>query len=91
MFTYKDKDATPMPEPVRVLLLVMPESMLDELDNSQQQYYSVHPSLKKLSGASYKDTFLKAYGIITEISAKIGQEQLLRVRTYWQFEPCRYG
>ena len=91
MFTYQDKNATPISEPACILLPVIPESMLDELDDSQQQYYSIHPSLKKPSGASYKNTFLKAYSIITKISAKIGQEKLLRVKTLWQFEPSQYG
>lgn len=83
MFTYQDKDAPRMPEPARVLLPVMPESMLDELDDSQQQYDMdhVHPSLRKLHGANYKGTFLKAYSILTEITAKIGWDQLLRVRS----------
>lgn len=83
MFTYQDKDAPRMPEPARVLLPVMQESMLDELDDSQQQYDMdhVHPSLRKLHGANYKGTFLKAYSILTEITAKIGWDQLLRVRS----------
>ncbi|KAL2043906.1 hypothetical protein N7G274_003426 [Stereocaulon virgatum] len=83
MFTYQDKDAPRMPEPARVLLPVLPESMLDEIDESQQGYDSelVHPSLRKLHAAGYKGTFLKAYSLLTEITAKIGWDQLLKIRS----------
>ena len=83
MFTYQDKDAPRMPEPARVLLPVLPESMLDEIDESSQAYDSemVHPSLRKLHAAGYKGTFLRAYRLLTEITAKIGWDQLLRIRS----------
>ena len=83
MFTYQDKDAPRMPEPARVLLPVMPESILDEIDDSQLQYdvELVHPSLRKLHAAGYRGTFLKAYSLLTEVTAKIGWDQLLRVRS----------
>ena len=83
MFTYQDKDAPRMPEPARVMLPVLPESMLDEIDDSQQAYDSemVHPSLRKLHAASYKGTFLKAYSLLTDITAKIGWDQLLKIRS----------
>ena len=83
MFTYQDKDAPRMPEPARVILPVLPESMLDEIDESQQAYDSelVHPSLRKLHTAGYKGTFLKAYSLLTEITAKIGWDQLLKIRS----------
>ena len=83
MFTYQDKDAPRMPEPARVMLPVLPESMLDEIDDSQQSYDAemVHPSLRKLHAASYKGTFLKAYSLLTEITAKIGWDQLLKIRS----------
>lgn len=83
MFTYQDKDAPRMPEPARVILPVLPESMLDEIDESQQVYDSelVHPSLRKLHAAGYKGTFLKAYSLLTEITAKIGWDQLLKIRS----------
>lgn len=83
MFTYQDKDAPRMPEPARILLPVLPESMLDEIDESQQPYDSelVHPSLRKLHAAGYKGTFHKAYSLLTEITAKIGWDQLLKVRS----------
>ena len=83
MFTYQDKDAPRMPEPARVLLPVLPESMLDEIDESQQAYDSelVHPSLRKLHAAGYRGTFLKAYSLLTEITSKIGWDQLLKIRS----------
>lgn len=83
MFTYQDKDAPRMPEPARVLLPVLPESMLDEIDESQQSYDGdlVHSSLRKLHAAGYKGTFHKAYSLLTEITAKIGWDQLLKVRS----------
>ena len=83
MFTYQDKDAPRMPEPARVLLPILPETVLDELDESSQGYDSelVHPSLRKLHAASYKGTFLKAYSLLTEITSKIGWDQLLKIRS----------
>lgn len=84
MFTYQDKDAPRMPEPARILLPVMAESMLDEIDEPQQGYDSemVHPSLRRLHAAAYKGTFLKAYSLLTEITAKIGWDQLLKIRSH---------
>ncbi|KAL9613174.1 MAG: hypothetical protein Q9167_002251 [Letrouitia subvulpina] len=83
MFTYQDKDLPRMPEPQRILLPVLPESMLDEIDDSQDAYdgEQVHPSLRKLHAAGYRGTFLKAYSLLTEITAKIGWDQLLRIRS----------
>ena len=83
MFTYQDKDAPRMPEPARVLLPILPETVLDELDESPQGYDGelVHPSLRKLHAAGYKGTFLKAYSILTEITSKIGWDQLLKIRS----------
>ena len=83
MFTYQDKDAPRMPEPARIMLPVLQESQLDEIDESQQAYDSelVHPSLRKLHAAGYKGTFLKAYSLLTEITAKIGWDQLLKIRS----------
>ncbi|KAI9704253.1 MAG: hypothetical protein M1836_007114 [Candelina mexicana] len=83
MFTYQDKDAPRMPEPSRVLLPVLAESMLDEIDESQGagENELVHPTLRKLHAAGYKGTFLKAYSLLTEITAKIGWDQLLRIRS----------
>lgn len=83
MFTYQDKDVPRMPEPARILLPVLPESNLDEIDEGppDMEHDVVHPSLRKLHAAGYKGTFLKAYSILTEITAKIGWDQLLRIRS----------
>ncbi|KAL8688456.1 MAG: hypothetical protein Q9218_005637 [Villophora microphyllina] len=83
MFTYQEKDLPRMPEPAKILLPVLPESMLDEIDEPNQAQYGeqVHASLRKLHAAGYKGTFLKAYSILTEITAKIGWDQLLRIRS----------
>lgn len=83
MFTYQDKDAPRMPEPARVLLPILPETVLDELDESAQDYDAelVHPSLRKLHAAGHKGTFLKAYSLLTEITSKIGWDQLLKIRS----------
>ena len=83
MFTYQDKDAPRMPEPARVMLPILPDTTLDELDESSTTYDIdlVHPSLRKLHAASYKGTFLKAYSLLTEITSKIGWDQLLKIRS----------
>ena len=83
MFTYQDKDAPRMPEPARVILPVLADTMLDEIDESMTGYdpEMVHPNLRKLSAAGYKGTFLKAYSLLTDITAKIGWDQLLRIRS----------
>ncbi|KAI4286707.1 MAG: hypothetical protein L6R35_004040 [Caloplaca aegaea] len=81
MFTYQEKDLPRMPDPARILLPVMPESILDEIDDPPQSYDEVHPSLRKLHAAGYKGTFLKAYSILTEVTARIGWDQLLRIRS----------
>ena len=84
MFTYQDKYTPRMPEPQRVVLPVMPESMLDEIDESQEAINGemVHPSLRKLHAAGYKGTFLKAYSLLTEVTARIGWDQLLKIRSH---------
>ena len=83
MFTYQDKDVPRMPEPARILLPVLPDSNLDEIDEGppDMEHDVVHPSLRKLHAAGYKGTFLKAFIILTEITAKIGWDQLLRIRS----------
>ncbi|MCJ1350602.1 MAG: hypothetical protein MMC33_000583 [Icmadophila ericetorum] len=83
MFTYQDKDAPRMPEPARVVLPVLADTMLDEIDESMTGYDAemVHPNLRKLSAAGYKGTFLKAYSLLTDVTAKIGWDQLLRIRS----------
>ena len=85
MFTYQDKDAPRLPEPSRILLPLLPESMLDEIDEGQpkqgEPHDVVHPTLKKLHAGNYQGTFLKAYNILTKIAAAIGWDQLLRIRS----------
>jgi Chs5-Arf1p-binding protein BUD7/BCH1 len=85
MFTYQDKDSPRMPEPSRILLPLLPESLLDEIDEGQpkqgEPYDSVHASLRKLQAATYQGTFLKAYNLLTEIAKSIGWDQLLRTRS----------
>lgn len=86
MFTYQDKDSPRMPEPSRILLPLLPESMLDEIDEGQpkqgEPFDNVHPSLRKLQAATYQGTFLKAYNLLTEIAKSIGWDQLLRTRSH---------
>lgn len=83
MFTYQDKDAPRTPEPQRVYLPVLAESMCDEIDDSQAavDIDVVHPTLRKLHAAGFKGTFLKAYMLLTEITTKIGWDQLLKIRS----------
>jgi Chs5-Arf1p-binding protein BUD7/BCH1 len=85
MFTYQDKDAPRMPEPSRVLLPILPDAMLDDIDEGQPKqgdpFDIVHPSLRKLHAATYQGTFLKAYTLLTKITAAIGWDQLLKVRS----------
>lgn len=83
MFTYQDKDLPRMPEPARINLPVLSESILDEIDESANSFDSelVHSSLRKLHAATYKGTFLKAYSLLTEITAKVGWDHLLRIRS----------
>ncbi|KAL7792118.1 chaps domain-containing protein [Trichoderma ceciliae] len=83
MFTYQDKDSPLMPEPRDVHLPTLPETRLDEIDSEPESRYSeqVDPSLLSLRAASYRGTFRKAYGILTEMTAKIGWDQLLKIRS----------
>ncbi|KAJ4338560.1 bud site selection protein [Didymella glomerata] len=82
MFTYQDKDAPRMPEPQRVFLPIMPEAMCDEIEDSNlDDMEMVHPTLRKLHAAGFKGTFLKAYIILTEVTKKIGWDQLLKIRS----------
>lgn len=83
MFTYQDKDAPIMPEPKDVHLPTLPETRLDEIDSEPDSKFSeqVHPSLLGLRAAQYKGTFKKAYSILTEMTAKIGWDQLLKIRS----------
>lgn len=83
MFTYQDKDTPVMPEPKEVNLPTLPETRLDEIDSEPELRYSeqVDPSLLGLRAASYKGTFKQAYSILTEMTAKIGWDQLLKIRS----------
>jgi tetratricopeptide (TPR) repeat protein len=83
MFTYQDKDAPRMPEPLRVSLPTMMETICDEIDDQQAspEIEQVNPTLRKLHASSFKGTFLKAYMLLTEITTKIGWDQLLKIRS----------
>jgi Chs5-Arf1p-binding protein BUD7/BCH1 len=80
MFTYQDKDAPRIPEPSRSHFPIMPETLCDEIDDNQE-IEMVHPTLRKLHAAGFKGTFLKAYLLLTEITKKIGWDQLLKIRS----------
>ena len=85
MFTYQDKDTPRMPQPSRIMLPILGESMLDEIDEGQprqgEPHESIHPTLRKLHAAAYQGTFLKAYNLLTKIAASIGWDQLLKIRS----------
>jgi hypothetical protein len=83
MFTYQDKDAPILPEPKEVHLPTLPETRLDEIDSEPESKYGeqVHPSLINLRAAQYRGTFKQAYSILTEMTAKIGWDQLLKIRS----------
>lgn len=82
MFTYQDKDAPRLPEPLKVVLPLAPETICDEIDDSGAAGDSeLHPTLRRLSAANYKGTFLKAYMLLTEMTKKIGWDQLLKIRS----------
>ncbi|KAL2022844.1 hypothetical protein VTK56DRAFT_4375 [Thermocarpiscus australiensis] len=83
MFTYQDKDAPMMPEPREIHLPTLPETRLDEIDSEPETRYSeqIDPSLLNLRAAAYRGTFKQAYSILTEMTAKIGWDQLLKIRS----------
>ncbi|PYI01379.1 clathrin-coated vesicle protein [Aspergillus sclerotiicarbonarius CBS 121057] len=85
MFTYQDKDTPRMPQPSRIMLPILAESMLEEIDEGQPKqgdpHDYVHPSLRRLHAASYQGTFLKAYNLLTKVAAAIGWDQLLKIRS----------
>ncbi|KAF9893104.1 hypothetical protein FE257_012515 [Aspergillus nanangensis] len=85
MFTYQDKDTPRMPQPSRIMLPILSESLLDEIDEGQPRqgdpHDYVHPSLRRLHAASYQGTFLKAYNLLTKVAAAIGWDQLLKIRS----------
>lgn len=83
MFTYQDKDTPIMPEPKDVFLPILPETRLDEIDSEPESRYAeqVDPSLLNLRAANYRGTFKEAYNILTEMTAQIGWDQLLKIRS----------
>lgn len=85
MFTYQDKDTPRMPQPSRIMLPILAESILDEIDEGQPKqgdpHDYIHPSFRKLHASGYQGTFLKAYNLLTKIASAIGWDQLLRVRS----------
>lgn len=83
MFTYQDKDAPRLPEPSRIGLPLLTETICDEIDDSSasSEYDVVHPTLRRLAAGNYKGTFQKAYALLTEVTKKIGWDQLLKVRS----------
>ncbi|KAG6035481.1 hypothetical protein E4U41_006074 [Claviceps citrina] len=83
MFTYQDKDTPVMPEPRDVHLPILAETRLDEIDSEPESRFSeqVDASLLNLRAAGYRGTFKQAYRILTEMTAKIGWDQLLKIRS----------
>lgn len=83
MFTYQDKDAPFMPEPKDVFLPIMNDTRLDEIDSEPEGRFSeqVDPSLLGLRAATYRGTFKQAYDILTKMTAHIGWDQLLKIRS----------
>lgn len=83
MFTYQDKDAPRTPQPDRVNLPLMPETLCQEIDDAQPlaDTESVHASLRRLVAANYRGTFQKAYSLLTEVAKRIGWDQLLKIRS----------
>jgi hypothetical protein len=83
MFTYQDKDAPLMPEPKDVFMPIMPETRLDDIDSEPEGRYSeqVDASLLGLRAATYRGTFKEAYNILTKMTAHIGWDQLLKIRS----------
>ncbi|KAI9791310.1 MAG: hypothetical protein M1816_004091 [Peltula sp. TS41687] len=83
MYTHQDKDLPRMPDnSSRVTLPISPDSLLDEMNEDVIVHYDhVHPSVRKLMAFNYKGTFSKAYSLLSEITARIGWDQLLRLRS----------
>lgn len=83
MFTYQDQDTPLMPEPREVHLPILSDTRLDDIDSEPESRFSeqVDPSLLGLRAAAYRGTFKQAYRILTEMTAKIGWDQLLKIRS----------
>lgn len=72
-----------MPMPTKMHLPVLPESVLDEMNDEHYDPKQdvIDPTLLKLPAASLKGTFAKAYKILTEITNQIGWDTLLKYRS----------
>ena len=83
MFTYQDRDVPKMPNPAKMHLPILSESVLEEMNEDQYdpKQDTVDPTLLKLPAASLKGTFAKAYKILTEITSQIGWDTLLKCRS----------
>lgn len=83
MFTYQDKDAPRLPEPMRISLPLAPETLCDEIDDAgaTSEVDMVHPTLRRLAAGNYKGTFHKAYLLLTQVTKRIGWDQLLKIRS----------
>ncbi|KJZ72230.1 hypothetical protein HIM_08372 [Hirsutella minnesotensis 3608] len=83
MFTYQDKDTPVMPEPKEVHLPILADTRLDDIDSEPDSRFSeqVDASLHGLRASAYRGTFKQAYSILTEMTAKIGWDQLLKIRS----------
>lgn len=81
MFTYQDKDTPAMPEPRGFHLPMLPDTRLDEFDVPDSPTSEVDQSLLGLRAAAYRGTFKQAYSILTEMTKKIGWDQLLKIRS----------
>ncbi|CAB10092.2 exomer complex ChAPs family (Chs5p-Arf1p-binding) protein Bch1 [Schizosaccharomyces pombe] len=88
MYTYYERDAYPLPPSARAHLpfpVNFPKEEL-EVENNAQNGYTVSteitdPYLARLPSPSLRGTFAKAYEMLTLICAKIGWDELLRVRS----------
>ncbi|KAL2913058.1 bud site selection protein [Polyrhizophydium stewartii] len=96
MFTYCERDAQRMPPPARTHLPLRPDaaslrpeqdpksvpqsngSLFDENDPRENE---VHPELQRLPSLSLRGTFLQAYSLLIRIVAKVGWDDLLKVRS----------
>ncbi|KAG0638358.1 Chs5p-Arf1p-binding proteins-domain-containing protein [Tuber brumale] len=83
MFTYQDRDHPKMPQPTKMHLPVLAESVLDEMSDESHdpKHDKLDAALLKLPAASLKGTFAKAYKLLTEITSQIGWDMLLKYRS----------
>ncbi|CCX34663.1 Chs5p-Arf1p-binding proteins-domain-containing protein [Pyronema domesticum] len=83
MFTYQDRDVPKMPTPSKIHLPILPESVLEEMNDEFMDAKGdpIDTTLLKLPASSLKGTFAKAYKILTEITAQIGWDTLLKCRS----------